>query len=105
MAHQVEQVARSLTPALKTTNKDLVHTYVTDEEGGLSSAAEAEDTFNESVDARITDVSSAFTGRATRTRRSNVLYSGRNGWIVMILKIHSYVLNKFKHFFDVLQCL
>ena len=76
-AHQVERVARSLIPSTEDHEQDLVHTYVTDEEGGLSSAAEAEDTFIESVDGQTMDVSSAFTGRATRTRRSNILYSGK----------------------------
>jgi hypothetical protein len=67
----------TLTHSTQEHEEDLVHTYVTDDEGGLSSVAEAEDTLIESIDSHVTDVSSAFTGRATRIRRSNVLYSGK----------------------------
>jgi hypothetical protein len=46
----------------------------------LSSTAEAEDTHIEIVEDKVTDVSGAFTGRAKRIRRSNVLYSGKE-WL------------------------
>ena len=46
----------------------------------MSSAAEAEDTHIEIVEDKVTDVSGAFTGRAKRIRRSNVLYSGKE-WL------------------------
>jgi hypothetical protein len=78
--HQVELVAAtgpSQTPSTENLMEDLIHIYIADEVGGLSSAAEAEDTLIESIDSRVTDISSASTGRPTRTRRSNVLYSGK----------------------------
>ena len=60
--------------------EDLVHIYVAGEDGGLSSAAEAEDTHIEIVEDKVTDVSGAFTGCAKWIRRSNVLYSGKE-WL------------------------
>jgi len=76
-AHQVELVSKFQTHSTQEDEEDLVHIYVIHDEGGLSSVAEAEDTLIESIDSHVTDVSSAFTGRATRIHRSNVLYSGK----------------------------
>ena len=79
-AHQVKLVSKSQTHSSDSTQEheeDLVHTYITDDKGGLPSVAEAKDTLIESIDSHVTDVSSAFMGRATCICPSNVLYSGK----------------------------
>ena len=76
-AHQVELVSKSQTNSTQQDEEDLVHTYVTDDKGGLSSVAEAEDTLIESIDSHIVDVTSAFMSRATCIHHSNILYSGK----------------------------
>jgi len=81
-AHQDEIVAQFGQANFDRTQavEDLEHTYVAFENHGLSSAAEAEDVLVESVDAHVTDVSGAFTGRPKRKCRANVLYASKN-WL------------------------
>jgi len=70
-AHSDEVVAGPLVPE----GGDVDHIYVLGEEGGLSSAAEAEDTLLEAIGDVTVDVTTAYSGRPRRTRRANVLYS------------------------------
>ena len=59
-----------------TGQEDTTHIYVANsKDGGLSSAAEAEDTHIESVHNILLDVSGAFAGCAKRVRHGNMLYS------------------------------